>query len=213
MTGRSAAPDRGVAEKHMYLVRFLLALLLLSSQPALAQVPAWIVGDVGGAAELRRNGSVQPLRRGLRLQPGDTVETGANGRASLARGREFIVVSPRTRITIPTAAQQQGGMTQIIQHIGRATFNIERRSTPHFGVRTPHLAALVRGTVFTVTVDGQGCRVAVSEGRVEVSTHVGGARELVDPGMRATAPMGAHDRIILDRVEPGDAEAGGAEPS
>lgn len=186
----------------MHLVRFLLALMLLWSSPALAQVPTWIVSDAGGAAELHRGGNVQPLRRGLRLQPGDTVATGPNGRASLARGREFIVVSPRTRLTIPAASQQDGGLTQIIQHIGRALFRIERRATPHFGVRTPHLAALVRGTVFTVTVDDEGCRVAVTEGRVEVATHDGRARQLVDPGMQATAPASDHSTIILDRTGP-----------
>lgn len=194
-------------------VRFLFALLLmLWAQPALAQAPVWIVSDAGGAAELQRNGNVQPLRRGQRLQPGDTISTGANGRASLGRGREYIVVSPNTRLSIPTAAQQQGGLTQIIQHIGRAMFNIERQETPYFGVRTPHLAAIVRGTVFTVTVDERGCRVAVSEGRVEVSTHDGGAREFVDPGMQATSPAGAHDRIILDRADPDDrgADASGS---
>jgi hypothetical protein len=188
----------------MKLVRLLLALMLLWSQPALAQVPAWLVGDAGGAAELRRNGKVQPLRRGLRLQPGDTVSTGANGRVSLARGREFIVMSPKTRLTIPTPAQQDGGMTQIIQQAGRAMFDIQRRATPHFGVRTPHLATVVRGTVFTVTVDEDGCRVAVSEGRVEVATHDGRAREFVDPGMQATAPAHDHSRIILEPVRPDD---------
>jgi hypothetical protein len=193
----------------MNLVRSLLALLLLWSQPAFAQTPAWTVGDAGGTAELHRNGAVQPLRRGLLLQPGDVVATGANGRASLGRGREFIVVYPRTRLTIPTAPQQPGGITQIIQTLGRATYNIERRSTPHFGVRTPHLAALVRGTVFTVTVDERGCRVAVSEGRVEVSAHGSTTSHFVDPGMQATAPMGAHDRIILDRADPDDGGSGG----
>jgi hypothetical protein len=195
------------------MVRFLLALLLLWSQPALAQAPAWIVGDAGGAANLHRDGNVQPLRRGLRLQPGDMVATGPNGRASLARGREFIVVSPNTRLTIPAAAQQDGGLTQIIQHIGRAMFNIERRATPHFGVRTPHLAALVRGTVFTVTVDDRGCRVAVTEGRVEVSTHDGSARQFVDPGMQATRPPGEDNNIILDRADPDDGKSEGSAAS
>jgi hypothetical protein len=194
----------------MKLVHFLLALLLLWSQPALAQAPAWIVGDAGGAVTLQRDGKVQPLRRGLQLRPGDTVATGPNGRASLARGREFIVVSPRTRLTIPKASQQQGGLTQIIQHIGRAVFNIERKSTPHFGVRTPHLAALVRGTVFTVTVDEKGCRVAVTEGRVEVATHDGRERQFVDPGMQVTRPPGERDRIILDRADPDDGDGGGS---
>lgn len=193
----------------MNLVRVFLALVLLWSQPALAQVPSWSVTDAGGVSELHRNGKVQPLRRGLQLQPGDTIATGANGRASLARGREFVVVSPRTRLVIPTAAQQGGGVTQIIQQIGRAIFDIQRKATPHFGVRTPHLAMVVRGTVFTVTVDEKGCRVVVSEGRVEVATHDGGARELVDPGMRATSPAYDHSRIILDRVEPNAGEGTG----
>lgn len=188
----------------MNLVRFLLALLLLWSQPALAQSRDWVVTDAGGAAELHRSGNVQPLRRGLRLQPGDTVATGANGRASLGRGREFIVVSPRTRLTIPAPSQQQGGLTQFMQHIGRATFNIETRSAPHFGVRTPHLVAIVRGTTFTVIVDDRGCRVAVSEGRVEVTSVDGQTRHFVDPGMQATSPAPAHNTIILDRARPGE---------
>ena len=195
----------------MNLARFLFALLvLLWSQPALAQVPTWVVSDAGGTAQLHRNGAVQSLKRGLQLQPGDIVATGPRGRASLARGREFIVVSPQTRLTIPTAAQQDGGVTQIIQQIGRAMFNIQRRATPHFGVRTPHLATVVRGTVFTVTVDEDGCRVAVTEGRVEVATHDGWARQIVAPGMQATAPAHDHSRIIIERVGPGDEKGGGS---
>ena len=184
----------------MRLVGFLLALLLLWSQPALAQDPNWVVGDVGGPVELRRGTTVQPLRRGLRLQPGDAVMTGRNGRVSLARGREFIVLAPLSRIVIPTAAQREGGLIQIIQELGRATFNIERRSTPHFGVRTPHLAAIVRGTVFTVRMDDVGCHVAVNEGRVEVKSADGRLTEFVDPGMEATVPAHDHSRIILDRA-------------
>jgi hypothetical protein len=38
----------------MKLVRFLLALMLLWSQPAFAQAPAWVVSDTGGAATLHR---------------------------------------------------------------------------------------------------------------------------------------------------------------
>lgn len=186
----------------MKWVVFFLALLVVGTQPALAQAPSWTVTDAGGTAELHRAGKVQRLHRGLRLQPGDTIATGARGRASLGRGREFIVVSPGTRLTIPRAAQQDGGIVQIIQEIGRAMFKIERRATPHFGVRTPHLAALVRGTTFTITVDEKGCRVAVSEGRVEVATHDGHSRELVDPGMQATAPPGEHHKITLERVAP-----------
>ncbi len=187
----------------MKLVGYILAVLLMWTQPAFAQTPSWVVTDAGGAAEVRRDGSVQPLRRGLQLQPGDVISTGANGRVSLGRGREFIVVSPASRLSIPTAAQQDGGRTQIFQHLGRALYDIERRATPHFGVRTPHVVAVVRGTTFTVSVDEEkGCRVAVSEGRVEVSSHDGRISRLVDPGMQATAPANDHSRIILERADP-----------
>ncbi|HEY0115063.1 MAG TPA: FecR family protein, partial [Allosphingosinicella sp.] len=179
----------------MALVRMLLVLLLFWSQPALAQVPAWTVTETGGDVQLHRSGRVQPLSRATALTPGDAVQTGANGRAVLARGREFVIVSPRSRIRIPAAQAQSGGIVQMIQDLGRATYRIERRATPHFGVQTPYLAALVRGTVFTVTVGDSGSSVAVSEGRVEVVTSDGSARHLLDPGMQATVGASERGRI------------------
>ena len=184
----------------MKFILSLLALLLIGSAPALAQSAGWMVTDAGGSAALHRDGKVQRLQRGLRLEAGDTIATGANGRASLGRGREFIVVYPGTRLTIPSSAQQNGGVVQIVQEIGRAMFDIQKRANPHFGVRSPHLVAVVRGTRFTVTVDEKGCRVAVSEGRVEVATHDGQSRQFVDAGMQARAPAEDHSKIILDRA-------------
>lgn len=180
----------------MPLLRILLVMLLFWSQPAHAQAPSWSVSEAS-AAQLHRSGAAQPLRRGMPLIGGDVVQTGANGRAVLVRGREFVVVSPSSRLRVPAAAAQAGGIVQMIQEAGRALFRIERRSTPHFGVQTPHLAAIVRGTVFTVTVEEAGSRVAVSEGRVEVRTVDGAMSELLDPGMQARVRPG--DRIELLR--------------
>jgi ferric-dicitrate binding protein FerR (iron transport regulator) len=58
--------------------------------------------------------------------------------------------------------------------------------------------------VFTVTVDQRGCRVAVTEGQVEVATHDRQSTRLVDPGMEATAPMGNHHAITLAPVGPSE---------
>src|SRR3546814_14786860 len=64
-------------------------------------------------------------------------------------------------------------------------FSIKKKLTPHFGVQTPYLAAVVKGTTFSVTVDGTGASVQVVEGAVEVSTLDGGARDLILPGARS----------------------------
>ena len=53
----------------------------------------------------------------------------------------------------------------------------EVENVQHFAVQTPYLAAVVKGTRFTVTADGKGASVSVQRGRVEVDdkankTHV-----------------------------------------
>ena len=107
----------------------------------------------------------------------------ADGRAVLVRGGEFVIVSPHSRLRI--AAEDRRSFVQIIQDVGRVVFQIERKATPHFSVQTPYLAALVKGTTFSVTVGPEGGTVTVKEGRVEVSTLDGAIRRDVDPGMMA----------------------------
>ena len=127
------------------------------------------------------------------LASGSTIASGARARAVLVSGRDYVILSPSSRVRLPAAAQvipASGGffnnMTQIMTESGTAMFRIERRPNPHFQVRTPYLAAVVKGTVFTVTVNRSGASVQVTEGAVEVSTVDGGAAELVRPGMVAT---------------------------
>ena len=125
------------------------------------------------------------------------VTTAQRARAVLVRGRDYVIVSPASRVRVPTAAQGgRGGLVQMILEAGTAMFRIEHRATPHFAVRTPYLAAVVKGTVFTVTVGAAGASVQVTEGAVEVSTVDGGAAELVRPGTIAT--VAAADLQLLN---------------
>ena len=168
------------------LVLALAPLLLTLEAPALAQAPAWRVSEVSGDVRITEAGRTRPATRGALLASGATILTAPRARAVLVRGREYVVVSPGSRIRIATT-QQQGprGFIQVFADWGTALFRIERRATPHFGVQTPYLAAVVKGTVFTVTVGQSGASVQVTEGAVEVSTVDGGAAEMVRPGMVA----------------------------
>lgn len=154
---------------------------LLGSGTALAQVPQWTVSESSGPVSILRPGFSGAAARGGIVRAGDTVATGKNGRAVLVRGEEYLVVSPVSQIVV--AGPQPGGMTQIIQKFGNTLFKIKKMATPHFAVETPYLAAVVKGTTFSVTVTDAGASVQVTEGRVQVQTPDGGASYLVTPGV------------------------------
>jgi hypothetical protein len=181
-------------------MRALFALLLLLWSPAaFAQAVPWRVTEAAGQVEVRRGAQLAAARRGAVVAPGDLVTTGANGRAVLVRGRDFVIVSPRTQLRVPGAQEEQGGVIRMLQTSGRAQYRIERQAAPHFGVRTPHLVALVKGTVFTVDVSEDGATVAVTEGRVEVATLSGEMRQMVEPGFAAGVLAADPDRLTHAR--------------
>jgi hypothetical protein len=64
---------------------------------------------------------------------------------------------------------------------------VEKRNVKHFEVETPYLAAVVKGTQFSVTVSATGTRVDVRRGQVEVSDFKSGQIAQVMPGQTATS--------------------------
>ena len=150
----------------------------------------WKISETSGDVRIVSQGKTRAAVRGALLSSGSTIATGANARAVIVRGQEFVMISPRSQLRVP-AAEAPNKIMQIIEDFGTAVFKINKKSTPHFGVQTPYLAAVVKGTTFTVTVGPEGGSVQVTEGAVEVSTLDGGAAELVRPG--TIAQVGASD--------------------
>jgi len=162
------------------MVMAIVALFMLST-PAAAGTKAWQISESTGAVSIESNGQVRDAARGMALKAGDAVSTGSSGRAIIVRGGEYVIVSPKSRVRI-TKPEESGAITQIFQSIGSALFRIEKKETPHFGIKTPYLAAVVKGTTFNVTVTASGATVQLTEGRVEVSTLDGGAADMIVPG-------------------------------
>jgi hypothetical protein len=167
---------------------------LLSSCSAFAAVPGWTISESSGQVSIIAPGVSKVAQRGGAVSVGEVVTTGANGRAVLVRGEEYLIVSPNTRIRVADPARS-GGMTQIMELFGNTIFRIKKMATPHFGVQTPYLAAVVKGTTFSVTVTERGASVQVVEGRVEVSTRDGGASYMVLPGDIASVNAGALSQL------------------
>lgn len=180
----------------MFRLLFVAALILGASLSASAQAgsdDAWHIvqsaGDVQVITEGDKPGPVDPRTE---LADGTIVTTGKNGRAVIRRGEEQVVLQPLTRLVLTRATP---GATTILQSAGSALYRIGKKKTPHFQVDTPFLAAIVKGTAFTVNVSRTRADVVVSEGAVEVSSRQGSAMSLIKPGMSA-AVSAAEPRII-----------------
>jgi hypothetical protein len=182
----------------MKMIRYcLVPALLLSSQAALADGPRWRVTETSGGVQVMRSGLSSTASRGSMLYSGDVIVTGDRGRAVVTRGEEYMIVSPGTRLRLP-GDTRAGGITRIIEEVGNVIYNVQRRNHEHFGVETPYLAAVVKGTTFSVTVSPEGSSVQVLEGLVEVSTLDGGATQLVEPGSVALVAAGNRYQLTVE---------------
>lgn len=129
------------------------------------------------------------------LRAGTAVTTGAESRATLQNGAQRIVMTPNSRMTI--APDSNDGMTRILQDLGSLLFQVDRREAQHFRVETPLLAAVVKGTTFTVSTGLEQDMVHVSQGLVEVRANEGDAVNDVAAGITARIARGAPSAIAM----------------
>ena len=166
----------------------LLAALILgtASGASAADDGAWSVSKSSGEVWLATNGAQQvSLGQDGALKPGDTIRTGRNGRVLLVRGEETILISPNSVVGLP-AEKKEGLSTTIIQQAGSILLEVEKRNVKHFEVETPYLAAVVKGTQFSVTVGAGSTKVGVLRGQVEVADFRTGQIAQVMPNQSAT---------------------------
>jgi FecR protein len=171
------------------LLRALMAALVLgaASAASAADDGVWSVSKASGEVWVATDGA-QPvsLNQEETLKPGNTIRTGRSGRVLLVRGEETILISPNSVVGLP-AEKKEGLSTTIIQQAGSILLEVEKRNVKHFEVETPYLAAVVKGTQFSVTVGAGSTKVGVVRGQVEVSDFKTGQIARVMPGQAATA--------------------------
>jgi hypothetical protein len=168
--------------------RALAAALILgtASSALAADDGVWSVSKSSGEVWLATSGAQQvSLAPEGTLKPGDTIRTGRNGRVLLVRGEETILISPNSVVGLP-AEKKDGLSTTIVQQAGSILLEVEKRNVKHFEVETPYLAAVVKGTQFSVTVGAGSTKVGVLRGQVEVSDFKTGQIAQVMPGQAAT---------------------------
>ena len=175
--------------------RTVLAALLLPLLSTTALAEDWVVSKSTGQV-WHATANAQPVALGAetKLQPGDLVQTGASGRVMLTRGAERILVAPNSVISLPKT-EDKPGFTTILQQAGSIAVEAEKKDHKHFEVLTPYLAAVVKGTQFTVSVAKGAADVNVASGKVEVADVKSGKIALVLPGQ--FAKVGATSGLSL----------------
>ena len=158
----------------------------------------WTVSEVNGKVWVDHDGTGwQALKTGTVIKRGSRVKTGMGGRAVLKRPGDSIASSPNSRFRIPTS-DEKGVVAHFVQTLGTLLFKLKSRPDDPFNVRTPYLAAVVKGTTFTVTVDAEGAALHVSSGAVEVTSVLDGVIALIRSGQTAavSATPGTNMRVL-----------------
>ncbi len=188
--------------KRYAILLVLLAVALCGGmRGALAGDDAWSIVEAKGDVQVLRAG-FQPvaLTEGIVLRPGDRIVTTGNGRAIINRGKDTIIVAPNSEIGLP-ALKRPGWGTRIIQEIGTIFLKVESSAERRFEVETPVLAAVVKGTRFTVSANPMGAAVHVLEGAVEVSAFASQQTGMVMPGQTARLDSNLGSRLEIDGNE------------
>jgi hypothetical protein len=167
------------------LLTVLACPISVTAAAAAEQASAWSVTSVIGKAQSKAaNGDWQTMSTGQHVGVGQQIRTGNEGRVLLSRGDESIIVSANSTFEMQPASS--GMMTRVYQTLGTLMFKVHKQPNKHFEVQTPYLVAAVKGTAFTVSIDGNGGAVHVTEGLVEVGNVGGPDKILVRPGNTAS---------------------------
>lgn len=180
-------------EAHFWKTTFL-ATLALGALGFGGAVPAraddWKIVNIEGDVLVFFHGQWNPLRMGDIVADDAVIRSLANGTALFTRDRERILIAPDTQIQIYDRMGQR--YTTVVQRFGTVGVEANIENVRHFEVRTPYLAAVVKGTIFGVHSDAQGAEVSVRRGEVGVSATDGSGHADVHVGQSALkAPHGA----------------------
>lgn len=139
-----------------------------------------------GAAWVRIAGD-QPIALGTR------VRTLGSGTLTLTRDGVTVTVGPNSQVEI--AERMDGKFTDVFQTAGSAAVEVDPQKRIHLAVETPYMAAVVKGTVFTVSTFEGYSETAVERGRVAVIDVTNGVEADVTAGQ--TAISGAAQQLSL----------------
>jgi hypothetical protein len=129
----------------------------------------WRIAKMSGDVRIFQNNvtwvSLNPSRT---IKPGDAIWTGHNGRVMLSSDSGRVLLKPRSLVKIPKQNLSKN-TTVLFQSMGTLEADINKRDDQHFSIQSPYLAAVVKGTKFTLEIKDGRTRLDVTEGLVEAT--------------------------------------------
>ena len=190
-------------------IRFAIRPALLAGLLLVLACPAFAarVASVSGSVEAGRGEPPTwlPLEAGDTLAAGDRVRTGDDGRAEIVLARASIRLYPNSLLRLPEPAVDASDADAVELEDGISLFDV-LRGDRSFDVHTPDVVVSVKGTRFSVSLDGDLASVAVFRGTVGVRSLAMQAADevLVREGFVASG-SDSFDLRVLDLPDPWDA--------
>ncbi len=131
-------------------------------------------------------GEWKQIVNGMRLPNNTWINTKRRGRVKLRRGGDVILVNPNS-LTGITGSQSAYGRIRVRHERGRIDLAIKKGRMNRVFVDTKLLAAVVKGTQFSVTSDGRTSTVSVARGLVGVVDNASGQRADVGTGQNVSS--------------------------
>ena len=142
----------------------------------------------------------QAIQRGDVVPDSRVIRTLSNGRVEFQRGNETVELSGDTQIRIFDRATANPGrpFTTIKQDFGTVSVEADVEQVQHFAVQTPYVAAVVKGTKFTVTQGRHTASVSVERGHVAVEDVIAHQHTTIAVGQLATVAPLEHRVMEVD---------------
>jgi hypothetical protein len=172
--------------------RGLFAALALVGLTTVSIADEWTAARLRGEVFVYRDGWVK-LERGDVVADDSIIRTLGRGRVSFTRGAETIDLLPDSQIRIIDQTGRK--FTTVMSDYGGVEIDAEVQNVEHFSVATPFLAAVVKGTHFSVSTGASGSEVSVQRGRVFVEDS--SSRDTVTIVAGQTASTSSSETLII----------------
>jgi hypothetical protein len=183
-----AASGRSVSMGILARLAVIVAMMAVAAFSTATMADDWVATKLRGIVLQLVDGEWVKLQRGDVVPDDRAIRTMRSGRVQFTRDAETIDLGPDTQVQIVDRAGQR--YTSVKQHFGTVAVEAEVMNVKHFEVVTPQLAAVVKGTKFTVFSSDDTAKVTVTRGRVAVEDRITHQSVTVAAGQSVTAADG-----------------------
>jgi hypothetical protein len=191
-------------------IAYAVAAILCAGLAAAAE---WRIEKMSGDVRIFQDSNITwvSLSPNRTIKPGDSIWTGHNGRVLLVSDEGKVFLNPRSLIKVP-AQYLPENQTVLFQSMGTVEAEVTKREDQHFSIQSPYLAAVVKGTRFTLEIKDGHTRLGVSEGVVEATDTETGQVVAVAAGEFVTKMNGGASGLSGNALGLGPAAPDGSSP-